>query len=175
MKENGMRALVCCVGFAIGSLPAMAVAQGVRDFSALHVSVGDKVYVTDAATGVEVSGPLTALTASELNINGHVFTPIPGLTIEKAGDSIWDGTLLASGIGVLSGVTIGSEACLHRSLWPCAVSGAVSWGLIGALIDSVHRGRTTIYRGSSAVRPGSARWLPQFERGRKGVSLAFAF
>ena len=170
-----MRALVCCVGFAIASFPGMAVAQSVQDFSALHVNVGDKVYVKDATTGVEVSGPLTALAPAELTINGHVFAPAPGLTIEKAGDPIWDGTLLASGIGVLSGVTIGSEACLHHSLWPCAVSGAVSWGLIGALIDSLHKGRTRIYRSPSGLPAVSVRLVSRVDGRGRAVGLAFAF
>lgn len=170
-----MRALACGVGFAIAWLPVVAGAQNVQDFSALHVSVGDKVYVTDAATGVEVSGPLTALTAAELTINGHLFTPVPGLTIEKAGDPIWDGTLIAAGIGVLSGLTIGSEACLHHSLWPCAVSGAVSWGLIGALVDSLHKGRTRVYRSPSGPPAASVRLVPRIDPRQTSVALAFAF
>lgn len=170
-----MRALVCSAGFAIASLPVMAGAQNVQDFSGLHVSVGDKVYVTNAATGVEVSGPLTALTAAELTINGRVFTPAPGLTIEKSGDPIWDGTLIASGIGVLSGVTIGSEACRHHSLWPCAVSGAVSWGLIGALVDSLHQGRTRVYRSPSGPPATSVRLVPRIDPRQKSVTLALAF
>lgn len=170
-----MRALVCCVGFAVASLPTIATAQNVQDFSALHVSVGDKVYVTDSTTGVEVSGPLTALTAVELTINGRVFAPAPGLTIDKAGDPIWDGTLIASGIGVLSGMTIGSEACLHHSLWPCAVSGAVSWGLIGALVDSLHQGRTRVYRSRSRSPAASVRLVPRMDHRQKSVSLAFGF
>ena len=133
--------LVCLAVIAIGSAPALAAAQSAPDFSQLHVNVGDKVYVTDMTTGVEVSGPLTSLSASELGINGHVFAPAPDLKIEKAGDPVWDGTLIGAGIGVLSGTTVGSEACLHHSLWPCAVSGALSYGLIGALIDSLHKGR----------------------------------
>jgi hypothetical protein len=170
-----MRVLVALVGFAIGSIPALAAAQSAPDFSALDVKVGEKVYVTDLATGVEVSGPLTALTATELGINGRSFAPAPGMKIEKAGDPIWDGTLIAAGIGTLAGTTVGSEACLHHSLWPCAISGAISYGLIGALIDSLHKGRTRIYKSPSGSQSASVRVMPQVDSRQKGVALAFAF
>jgi hypothetical protein len=169
-----MRTLVCVAVIAIGS-PAPAAAQSAPDFSQLHVNVGDKVYVTDMTTGVEVSGPLTSLSASELAINGHVFAPAPDLKIEKAGDPVWDGTLIGAGIGVLAGTTVGSEACLHHSLWPCAISGAVSYGLIGALIDSLHKGRTRIYRSSSGSPATSVRLMPLVDSRQKRVALAFAF
>jgi hypothetical protein len=170
-----MRVLVCLAVIAIGSPAAAAAAQSTPDFSQLHVNVGDKVYVTDMMTGVEVSGPLTSLTATELGINGHVFAPAPGLKIQKAGDPIWDGTLIAAGLGTLSGTTIGSEACLHHSLWPCAISGALSYGLIGALIDSLHTGRTRIYRSPSSLPAASLRLLPLADSRQKGVVLALAF
>lgn len=168
-----MRMLVCVAVIAIGSAPAAA--QSAPDFSQLHVNVGDKVYVTDLATGVEVSGPLTSLAPTELAINGHMFAPAPGLKIEKAGDPIWDGTLIAAGIGVLSGTTVGSEACLHHSLWPCAISGALSYGLIGALIDSLHKGRTGIYKSPSSSPAASLRLVPLADSRQKGVVLALAF
>jgi hypothetical protein len=170
-----MRMLVCVAVIAIGSAPASAAAQSAPDFSQLHVNVGDKVYVTDLATGVEVSGPLTSLAPTELAINGHMFAPAPGLKIEKAGDPIWDGTLIAAGIGVLSGTTVGSEACLHHSLWPCAISGALSYGLIGALIDSLHKGRTGIYKSPSSSPAASLRIMPLVDSGQKRFALAFAF
>jgi hypothetical protein len=170
-----MRVLVCLAGIAILSAPALAAAQPAPDFSQLHVNVGDKVYVTDMTTGVEVSGPLTSFSATELAINGRVFAPAPGLKIQKAGDRIWDGTLIAAGIGTLAGTTVGSEACLHHSLWPCAISGAVSYGLIGALIDSLHKGRTKIYRSSSGSPAASVRLMPMVDSRQKRVALAFAF
>jgi hypothetical protein len=170
-----MRMLVCLAVIAIGSAPAPAAAQSAPDFSRLHVNVGDRVYVTDLATGVEVSGPLTSLTATELAINGHMFAPAPGLKIDKAGDPIWDGTLIAAGIGTLAGTTVGSEACLHHSLWPCAISGALSYGLIGALIDSLHKGRTGIYKSPSSPPAASLRLMPLVDSRQKRLALAFAF
>jgi hypothetical protein len=169
-----MRVFVVLVGIAIGSTSSLAAAQDAPDFSSLDVKVGEKIYVTDMTTGVEVSGPLTALTQTQLGINGHVFAPAPALKIEKAGDPIWDGALIGAGIGTLSGLTIGSEACLHRSLWPCAVSGAVSWGLIGVLVDSLHHGRTRIYRSPSNPPPASVRLVPLVDPRQKSIALAFA-
>ena len=67
-KEDGMRALVCGIGFAI-ALSAVVAAQTPPDFSALRARVGDTVVVTDAA-GVEVGGRLTALSPSALSIDG---------------------------------------------------------------------------------------------------------
>jgi hypothetical protein len=170
-----MRMLVCLAVIAIGLAPAPAAAQSAPDFSQLHVNVGDKVYVTDMTTGVEVSGPLTSLTPTELAINGHMFTPAPGMKIEKAGDPIWDGTLIAAGLGTLAGTTVGSEACLHHSLWPCAISGALSYGLIGALIDSLHKGRTGIYKSPSSPPAATLRLMPLVDSRQKRLALAFAF
>lgn len=112
-----MRALIYLVGIAIASSPARIMAQGAPDFSALHVKVGDRVYITDATTGVEVNGPLAALTETRLVINGYTFRPGPALTIQRDGDSVWRrrGRIRARGIRLVPGgsgnVRVAGRAC----------------------------------------------------------------
>ena len=132
-----MRMLVCVAVIAIGSAPAPASAQSAPDFSQLHVNVGDKVYVTDLATGVEVSGPLTSLTPTEMAINGHVCA---GTRAEnrEGWRSVWDGTLIAAARHARG------DDDRFRGMPPSlvghAVSGALSYGLIGALSTACTRG-----------------------------------
>lgn len=167
-----MRALECIIGFAIASSPALVAAQGAADFSALRAGVGDRVYVTDPATGVEVGGRITALTPAALSIDGYTFNPVPGLRIERPGDPIWDGTAIGFGFGALIGITVGAEGCLHQAEWHCVVAGGVTYGLLGAVIDFAHKGRRTIYRGSP---PKTVRLVPGVGRERKSVAVALAF
>lgn len=169
-----MRALIYLVGIAIASSPARIMAQGAPDFSALHVKVGDRVYITDATTGVEVNGPLAALTETRLVINGYTFRPGPALTIQRDGDSVWNGAAVGFALGAFALYPVVPETFVSQG-GRVRVNNGLMWGAIGALVDYAHRGRTTIYRGSSHVFPGSARFLPQFDRGKKGISLAFAF
>ena len=86
-----MRVLLSVIGCALATSTATAAAQTAPDFSTLRLKVGDTIYVTDTATGVEVSGPLKTFTAAQLSIDGYVFTPVPGLRIDRPGDPIWDG------------------------------------------------------------------------------------
>jgi hypothetical protein len=60
-------------------------------------------------------------------------------------------------------------------LWPCAISGALSYGLIGALIDSLHKGRTGIYKSASSPPAASLRLMPLVDSRQKSLALAFAF
>jgi len=152
-----------------------ASAQNVQDFSALRARIGETIYVTDAATGVEVGGKLTMLAPGALSIDGYTFAPAEGLKIERPGDPIWDGALIGFGVGALFGVTVGSEACLNRAHWHCAVEGGTSYALLGAIIDFAHKGRRTIYKGRLAAPRRTVRLRPDLRPDRKAVSLALAF
>jgi hypothetical protein len=170
-----MRVLLCAIGCALAISTATATAQTAPDFSTLRLKVGDTIYVTDTATGVEVSGPLKTFAPAQLSIDGYVFTPVPGLRIDRPGDPIWDGALIGFGVGALLGTTVGAEACLHRSEWHCVAEGGLTYALFGAFIDFVHKGRGTIYRGSSGSLGKSVRLVPEVGSGRKGVALAIGF
>ncbi len=171
-----MRVLIYLVWFT-ASLPAIAGAQSGQsapDFSALHAGIGDTVFVTDRSTGVEVSGPIGALTDTRLAINGYSFTPGPVLTIARRGDSIWNGAAVGFALGALALYPVVPETFVPQG--GCfRVNNGLMWGAIGALIDYAHEGRTTIYKGSRRFPPGSARLVPRIDHTRKTGALAFAF
>src|SRR5471032_1717798 len=132
--------LALTVALTLG-LSSPASAQD--DFSRLKVKLGQIVYVADASTGVEVSGPLTSLAPRDLSIDGYRFQPKPGLKIERAGDSVWDGAALGFGV-----------ACSMAARWCClSVSRpdhepAVCWD---RRLDSQRSAH------SSTMRPSAAR------------------
>ena len=171
-----MRVRIYLVCF-IAALPAIAEAQSGQsapDFSALHARIGDTVYVTDRNTGVEVSGPIDALTDTRLAINGYSFTPDPALTIQRRGDSIWNGAAVGFALGALALYPVAPETFVPQG-GRFRVNNGLMWGAIGALIDYAHKGRTTVYKGSRRFPAGSARLAPRIDHTRKTVALAFAF
>jgi hypothetical protein len=164
-----MRGRLAAVVGVILLAAAAAQAQPATDFSGLRAAVGDQVYVTDPATGVEVGGRITALTPSRLSIDGYSFAPIEGLKIERPGDPVWDGALIGLGLGSL----IGAAACGDGRRWSCVKSAGITYGLLGAIIDFAHDGRRTIYRGGAPRT--TMRLVPDIRRERKGIALAVAF
>jgi hypothetical protein len=184
-----MRALLCLIGCAIAIPTATVSAQSAADFSALPVNVGehaldfshlpikagDKIYVTEAATGVEVSGPVKTITPGALALNGYSFTPESTLKIERPGDPLWDGALIGWGVGALLGSTVGAEACLHRAQWHCVVEGGVTYALFGIVIDFAHKGRRTIYKGAPNERRKAVHLVPEIGPDRKTVAIAVGF
>jgi hypothetical protein len=132
-------------------IPCVAQARQAQDFARLKLEVGDVVFVTDRVSGEEFSGVLTSLTPASLVVAGRGVTPRPGLTIERRGDPVWEGAVIAGVVGAIVGVQVGHEACLDRSKWWCAAEGAAIYAAMGALYDAMHTGRTTVYR--SSTRP----------------------
>ena len=132
---------------------SQARAEAQSDFTGLNVKPGDFVFVTDPA-GVEVGGIVVSLSPSVLAIAGHSFKPEPGLKIERRGDPIWDGaaTGALAGLGV-GALLSGGECGVDWHAWQCALAGAAWGALFGTLIDFKHQGRTTVFVGTSPVRP----------------------
>lgn len=128
--------------------PLESSARTETDFTRLHAKIGDVLYVSDPDRKIEISGRLTSRTVDEITINGYRFIPRPGLKIERDGDTIWDGAALGFLLGGLEGVSVGAEACLHRSMAHCFVAGGIVYGAIGAYIDWRHKGRTTVFLGA---------------------------
>jgi hypothetical protein len=162
--------LMCVVAWS-----DIAAAQSATDFSHLPIKAGDKIYVTEAATGVEVAGPLKTLTPGELAVDGYTFTPGSTLKIERPGDPLWDGALIGWGVGALLGTTVGAEACLHRSKWHCVAEGGMSYALFGVVIDFVHKGRRTIYKAAPSERGKAVRLVPEIGPDRKALAIAVGF
>ena len=82
------------IAFAVAgfiSIASAAPAHAQSDFSGLTLRPGDRLYVTQPS-GIEVRGSLTRLTPTLLEIDRHQFKPEAGLTIDRAGDSLLNGT-----------------------------------------------------------------------------------
>jgi hypothetical protein len=139
------------------------------DFTRLRLAPGDKVIVVDA-NGTEVGGHLTSISRDTLSIGKYEFGTEPGLKIERSGDSLVNGVAIGGGVGLL----LGLSACGPYT--ECAVSSGVVWGVIGAIVDWAHVGRTTVYRvpsESSAKHNLSVAPLVTADRKGVGVSLSF--
>ena len=156
------------VALACVCVSTTALAQ--EDFSQLTLTPGQMIYVTDPAGGTEIRGPLSQISASELTIDGHRFTPSSGLKIARKGDPVWNGAAIGFAAGVVSGLTIGGEACAASSKWSCVIGGGLTLGALGALIDWAHSGRTTVYEG----RVKRTAWvvLPTVTAQTKSVAFA---
>ena len=121
-------------------------AQAQSDFSRVNLKPGDFAYLT-LPNGVEISGPLVVLTPTLISIDGRWFQPVPGLTIQRRGDSVWNGPAWGLTGGLIAGMLSASGECgLDWSTGRCIAAGGM-WGIaIGALYDVVYVGRTTVFR-----------------------------
>jgi hypothetical protein len=145
-------------------------ARAQSNFSHLKIRLGDVVYVTDPS-GVEISGRLTALSPSSLSIDGYHFAPSTVAALERRGDPIWDGALYGAGAGLLLAAALNRE-CEAETRRSCVLPFMIEYGLLGAAIDALHVGRTTIFR---AGLPASSRLVPRVTPSAAGVALAFRF
>jgi hypothetical protein len=160
-------AIVMCA-----ALPTSASAQD--DFSRLKAKLGQIVYVTDGNTGIEVSGPLTGLSPSELSIDGYRFEPQRGMKIERRGDSLWNGAAIGFGLGAVLAVC--TFACGDQRIWVSRLESGLFWAGIGTLIDHEHVGRTTIFdRSSDALGRSSTRLVPVIDAHRKAIAVVRRF
>jgi hypothetical protein len=135
-------------------LSASVSAQTGADFHQMQARVGDFLFVNDPDRRVEISGQVTSVSDHELTIDGYRFVPKPGLKVERAGDTIWDGAALGFLAGGVAGVTVGAEGCLNRSKAPCFFGNGLVFGALGAYWDWRHTGRTVVFLGA---QPPSAR------------------
>jgi hypothetical protein len=168
-----MRVLFFFIGCVI-AMPTPTASAQPKDFSLLRVKVGDTIFVTDAATGVEVSGPLTTLAPARLSIDGYAFTPESAFTIARAGDPIWGGAAVGFALGAFALYPVVPETFVSQG-GRFRINNGLMWGAIGALIDRAHKGRTTIYRGGADSPGRSVRLVPELGPGRKGLAFALAF
>jgi hypothetical protein len=141
------------------------------DFSQLRIQPGTIVYVT-RPDGIEITGPLTALAPLTLSIDGYDFHPIPGLTIKRRGDPIWDGAAWGLGSGLFLGMLIASGECGVD--WPasrCIAAGGLWGAAFGTVFDLAHIGRTTVFR---ARRP-SVHFAPTVSTRLNGLLVRLSF
>jgi hypothetical protein len=154
-------------------LLSAAPAYGQTDFTGLKAKTGDLVYVT-RATGTTIRGRLGAVSPSSVTVNQETIPYEPGLKIAREGDHLWNGIIIGAGIGVAAGMIIGAEACLDESIAPCAIGGAAVWAGIGALVDWLHKGKTTIFQAPPAGKP-SVRLASALGPARQKVDLVLSF
>lgn len=124
-------------------MPAVTAANG-ESFERLGLKPGAAVVVTQG--DLSISGQVEQIDATRLVVGSYVFAANAKLTIEKAGDPIWD----RAGYGFLFGAIaphLVEEGCWMRSAWHCSLQTGLTFAVIGALIDLAHRGHTTVHAG----------------------------
>jgi hypothetical protein len=177
--------LIPAVVFSLVLLaPAPAAAQEpVKAFDLLNtrLKVGDTVWVTDAS-GREVKGKLTELTATSLTLNGGDRRTFKGpdvrTILERPHDSLKFGTLLGLVIGVgLGAFSAGTaEGNASEVLGAIAILGGMGAGIgcgIDAMIPMPKRPVYLHQAGSSSTGPAS--WSPIVRPRSAGAAVAFTF
>jgi hypothetical protein len=156
-----------------------ALAQTLED-AARRVSPGETVLVFDASSR-ETRGILQSITATFVTLAGQPNLEIPTkqiYRIDKLGDPSWDGFAKGAAIGAGAGLLLSSFVCSSEDGASCrfAAAGgyAVTWGLVGWLIDWAHEGRTTIFKASDPSAPHLT-LAPVVGGGRKGIAVSFGF
>jgi hypothetical protein len=104
-----------------------------------------------------IHGFLTRLTAQELTLidedNHEQIIPLDTIRrIERSGDPIWNGFAIGAAVGVLQSVLLlgGLDDGHVRQKVALAIEVGGVYGLIGAGIDAMHVGRTTVYQAPRA-------------------------
>ncbi|MGE5242932.1 MAG: hypothetical protein ACM3SQ_01710 [Betaproteobacteria bacterium] len=150
--------------------PTCAGAQD--DLARVKRSIGDRVDITEA-DGIVISGVLRDVTTGTLALDGHEVALDSVLKIDRHGDPIWDGMLIGAGVG-LALSPISAEGCLDGSRIPCVLGPMVLYGGIGALWDSLHVGRKTIYR-RAPTSPVRIAFVPMVSPHARSIGLRWSF
>jgi hypothetical protein len=159
-----------CVMLIAMLAPHYAAAQPtVAGSLAGKVKSGDTVYVLDRSSR-EITGVFGKLSDSTLTlmVNGDLrdfpLDDIRQLT-RRGGDPLWNGIFVGALIG-----GVGSGAASQDI--KLAISGAVLYGAVGAVVDKLVEGRVVIYRAAGAK---SVAVLPLLEGRRRGVRVSLRF
>jgi hypothetical protein len=152
-------------------LLAGAPAWAQTDFTRLKLEPGDQARII-RRSGIQVAGVVTAIGPDHITIGDLTLEPEPGLKIDRPGDSVLTGgTLVGVGLGAFFGSAIpdcGGERVA------CLMSGVIAYGGLGALIDYLHVGRTTVFRGRTPRR-GATVVAPVVSPDRKGIVVSIGF
>lgn len=107
-----------------------------------------RVFVQVADSGEEVRGHLLDLGPAgvTLLVDGMRRTvPIESvLKVQSRGDSLWNGALIGAAIGAVGFALVASE--YGDAVVPGALFSTAVWASIGASIDALIPGRTTLYQ-----------------------------
>lgn len=142
--------LVCRALVLALLLPVAALAQGKTAKPAPPLRTSEEVTVTQSASGQELRGFLVELSPTTLAmlVDGkRVEVPIERvLRIEGLNDSVKNGA--AIGAAVMGGLTLLGCGQSLGSSGVCVTAAILYTGigaLVGAGVDALHKGRTTIY------------------------------
>ena len=155
-------------------LPAAAMARGGSGRQTPAQSAREEVVVTQSASGQELRGYIVELSPTTLAmlVDGRrIEMPLENVVrIEARNDSLKNGAII--GASIMAGLSALGCAEYRRSS-VCATSTIMYVGfgtLIGAGIDALHKGRTTIYSKPPAVSLAVA---PAGKGARLQFKLAF--
>jgi hypothetical protein len=143
------------------ALPSSAAAQDrpIGSFSriAARVPEGRRVIVVDV-DGREITGNLAGATpaALDLNIAGHLKTLAAEQVweVRKRGDDVWNGALAGFSVAATFSGLLLADCGECEGRWGFVIGNGLAWGAIGALIDAVHVGQTTVFRAGSKPMQG---------------------
>src|SRR5262245_41442547 len=125
------------------------------DFARLRKAIGQTVYVTDS-NGQERR--LTLLEAGEREVTfstgaqSIVMQKDAVFTVDRSRDSTLDGTLKGAAIGLVMGLLTASA--FEESEGSIIVSGVLTYGTVGYLLDRANTVRQPLYRARPAA-PGA--------------------
>lgn len=170
--------LSACAVVATTAVPA--VAQAPAASNAWASGVGGEVRVTgpDGQRTVGLFRGVDADTLRLLVVDQEVVVPRESIVkLERRGDSLWNGFLIGAAVGLVPAVVLAGEVEAGGGNVAAAIVAGVSvYGLIGAGIDAMHTGWTTVYE--ATPQPASARlrhiWVAPTAGGmRAGYTVQF--
>lgn len=143
-----MRSLVThivIVAVVSTAAPMGVLAQQVtpQPFTGMRVRPGDDVRVT-LPDKARIEGALVRIDRTMIEVNGEWIDAASDITVERFGDSPWDGAVAGVVFGAAAGLLFGAFSGCPR-VWQCGLGGAVDGLGIGVLVDFAHRGRTRVY------------------------------
>ena len=150
-----MRTTPICLPLVLALLlPAVALAQGRKPVPPSRSA--EEVIVTQSTSGQQLRGYLVQLSPTTLAIlvdGERVDVPIDNvLRIEGGNDSVKNGAAIGAAIGggltaLSCGASLGSSGiCVTAAVFYTGIG-----ALMGAGVDALHKGRTTIYSKPAAV------------------------
>ena len=123
-----------------------------------------RVFVQLAGGGEEITGHLVDLSpaGATLLVDGvRRDVPIASvLRVQTRGDSLWNGALIGAAVGALTFAFVAAE--YGDEAVAGGLIGTAVWASIGASVDALLPGRTTIYRKSPGDSQRSAGLRPVF-------------
>jgi hypothetical protein len=163
MMMSRLQTLVIAAVIAAGAAPAPALAHqrqqspqspqevpSEQELASLRERVASELWVYRDTQPIH--GYLTRLTKQDLTLidedNQEQIIPLDAIwRIERSGDRIWNGFAIGASVGVLQAIIWGAEVGRGHTAEKINLTmfSAGLYGLVGAGIDAMHVGTTTVY------------------------------